>query len=565
MPASRLLASRAPSVLADLTAMMQIHDALAAAAALNLYPNSAALFPHGFGVGVGERGVSSSSRCGCHQQLNCRARRHARLLAARTRKAVIARAAIRSASPPPSSPSASAGRAHAAIAAGATATVEAQSATSANLPTVAIPTILPRGIEQDKGEGNSAIINDMLAGGSGKSAAGLAESAARGEGKAASQEVVASVTGERAEGAGRTATTATATATATAMVSTMRRKRTTGAVVLHAADGERREGGGEEREDGVRAAGMGKTRDAHHCLLCFVPSVPQPYAPLCLVAPHFSTQTSPLSPSPRHAHSSPPSFSHQSSAMAAPAAASAHAEQNSSGAPREGGEVPPRGGAAEVRADAGVVAFVTACTSEFSREVPDALIEEIVGLPLRLTPVDHVAKWVAISAHHTVAAINHVIDLPASALHQGSLPSLPHVLGLGKPLLPSAPSSSPSTAPPVVAPTAPFQGGQPTPPPPVPVSAATALPAHCAPPSPAASIAVTAITGVVLAGLVQFLASLAGLVGRVPGGSSGVGQSRLLWNLPAVTVLLLVAAVKVWAAWWHQHRGQQVVAAVEAK
>ncbi|CAI7902224.1 unnamed protein product [Closterium sp. NIES-54] len=253
MPASGLLASRASSVLADLTAMMQIHDAPAAAAALNLHPNSAALFPRGFGVGIGERGVSSSSRCGCHQQLNCRARRHARLLAARTRKAVIARAAIRSASPPPSIPSSSTGRTHAAIAAGATATVEAQSAASAILPTVAIPTILPRGIEQEKVEGNSAILNDMLAGGSGKSAAGLAESAARGEGKTASQEVVASVAGERAEGAGRTALTATATA----MVSPMRRKRTTGPVVLHAADGERREGGGEEREDGVRAAGMG--------------------------------------------------------------------------------------------------------------------------------------------------------------------------------------------------------------------------------------------------------------------------------------------------------------------
>ncbi|CAI5490504.1 unnamed protein product [Closterium sp. Naga37s-1] len=521
MPASGLLASRASSVLADLTAMIQIHDAPAAAAALNLHPNSAALFPRGFGVGIGERGVSSSSRCGCHQQLNCRARRHARLLAARTRKAVIARAAIRSASPPPSSPSSSTGRTHAAIAAGATATVEAQSAASAILPTVAIPTILPRGIEQDKVEGNSAILNDMLAGGSGKSAAGLAESAARGEGKTASQEVVASVAGERAEGAGRTALTATATA----MVSPMRRKRTTGPVVLHAADGERREGGGEEREDGVRAAVQ---RDGS-VILRFAP-LPDPLAPTA------------------HALS--------------PAAASAHAEQNSSGAPREGGEVPPRGGAAEVRADAGVVAFVTACTSEFSREVPDALIEEIVGLPLRLTPVDHVAKWVAISAHHTVAAINHVIDLPASALHHSSLPSLPHVLGLGKPLLPSAPSSSPSSAPPVVAPTAPFQDGQPTPPPAVPVSAATPLPAHCAPPSPAASIAVTAITGVVLAGLVQFLASLAGLVGRVPGGSSGVGQSRLLWNLPAAAVLLLVAAVKVWATWWHLHHRQHVVAAV---
>ncbi|CAI6003662.1 unnamed protein product [Closterium sp. NIES-65] len=245
-----------------------------------------------------------------------------------------------------------------------------------------------------------------------------------------------------------------------------------------------------------------------------------------------------------------------------PAPAAPRAERDSIGAPRGGGETPPGGGAAEVRADAGVVAFVTACTSEFSREVPDALIEEIVGLPLRLTPVDHMAKWVAISAHHTVAAINQVIDLPASALHHGSLPSLLHVLGLSKPLLPSAPSSSPSSAPPVVAPTAPFQGGRPTPPPPVPVSAAAALPAQHAPPSAAASIAVTTITGVVLAGLVQFLASFAGLVGRVPGGSSGVGQSRLLWNLPAATVLLLVAAVKVWAAWWHQHHRQQVGAAV---
>ncbi|CAI5990754.1 unnamed protein product [Closterium sp. NIES-64] len=454
MPASRLLAPRAPSALADLTAVMRIHDAPAAAAASYLSPGSVVPFPYGFGGGIGERGVSSSSRCGCHQQRSCRARRHARLLAARTRKVVIARAAIRSASPPPSSPSASAGRVHATIAAGAAATVEAQSAASAALPTVAIPTVLPRGIEKDK----EVVL--------------LAESAAKGEDGAASREVVASAVGERAESA-------------------------------------------VQRDGSV--------------ILRFAP-LPDSLAPTA------------------HALS--------------PAPAAPRAERDSIGAPRGGGETPPGGGAAEVRADAGVVAFVTACTSEFSREVPDALIEEIVGLPLRLTPVDHMAKWVAISAHHTVAAINQVIDLPASALHHGSLPSLLRVLGLSKPLLPSAPSSSPSSAPPVVAPTAPFQGGRPTPPPPVPVSAAAALPAQHAPPSAAASIAVTTITGVVLAGLVQFLASFAGLVGRVPGGSSGVGQSRLLWNLPAATVLLLVAAVKVWAAWWHQHHRQQVGAAV---
>ncbi|CAI5934859.1 unnamed protein product [Closterium sp. NIES-64] len=481
MPASRLLAPRAPSALADLTAVMRIHDAPAAAAASYLSPGSVVPFPYGFGGGIGERGVSSSSRCGCHQQRSCRARRHARLLAARTRKVVIARAAIRSASPPPSSPSASAGRVHATVAAGAAATVEAQSAASAALPTVAIPTVLPRGIEKDK----EVVL--------------LAESAAKGEDGAASRGVVASAVGERAESAGRT---------------------------------------------------------------------PPPPHPRALLAPLFPPLSPSFSPPVQRDGSVILRFAPLPDPLAptahalSPAPAAPRAERDSIGAPRGGGETPPGGGAAEVRADAGVVAFVTACTSEFSREVPDALIEEIVGLPLRLTPVDHMAKWVAISAHHTVAAINQVIDLPASALHHGSLPSLLHVLGLSKPLLPSAPSSSPSSAPPVVAPTAPFQGGRPTPPPPVPVSAAAALPAQHAPPSAAASIAVTTITGVVLAGLVQFLASFAGLVGRVPGGSSGVGQSRLLWNLPAATVLLLVAAVKVWAAWWHQHHRQQVGAAV---
>ncbi|CAI5514023.1 unnamed protein product [Closterium sp. Naga37s-1] len=511
MPASRLLAPRAPSALADLTAAIRIHDAPAAAAAFYLSSCNLALFPHGFGAGIGERGVGSSSRCGCHQQRSCRARRHARLLAARTRKEFIARAAIRSTFPPPSSPSASAGRVHAAIAAGAAATVEAQSAASAALPTVLIPTVLPRGIEQDKGESQPSMNLDTWAGGSAQNAAGRAE---------VSQEMPITVfSALRPPCRNRTPSSSTS------------------------------------------------------CTPLPYPNLPS------LTLPRLRARLAPLFPLPVQSDGSvilrfaplPDPLAPTAHALD-PAVAAPYAERDrGAGAARRGeGER-----AREVRADARVVAFVTACTSEFSREVPDALIEEIVGLPLRLTPVDHVAKWVAISAHHTVTAINHAIHLPASALHlhHHSLPSLPHVLGLAKPLLPSTPSSSPSTAPPVVAQTAPLQGGQSPPPLAIPMSAATALPAHRVPPSPAspppaspaASIAVTAITGVVLAGLVQFLASLAGLVGRVPGGSSGVGQRRLLWNLPAATVLLLVPAVKVWAAWWHQHRGQNVVAAVEAK
>ncbi|CAI5479852.1 unnamed protein product [Closterium sp. Yama58-4] len=134
------------------------------------------------------------------------------------------------------------------------------------------------------------------------------------------------------------ATTATATATTTTTVmTTVRRKRTTGPVILHAADVQR---------DGS-------------VILRFAP-LPDPLAPTARAL--------------------------------GPAAAIAHANGNSSVAVREGGAAQPGRGAAEVRADAGVVAFVTACTSEFSREVPDALIEEIVGLPLRLTPCTSVCS-----------------------------------------------------------------------------------------------------------------------------------------------------------------------------
>ncbi|GJP56334.1 hypothetical protein CLOM_g15396 [Closterium sp. NIES-68] len=514
----------------------------AAAAAVFLPPCIAAHSPRNIGGRTGERGACSASRCGCHQQRSCRDRRHARLLVARTRAEVNARAAFRPASPPPASPAASAGRVHAAVAAGPAVTAEPQSAASAALPAVVTPTFLPRGMEQDKGDSPPTIRLDKLADGSAQTGGELADGARKAMKEASRQEAVASAAEERAECvvAGRP----------------MGRRTATGPVILQAAEVQR---------DG---------------------SVILRFSPL------------PARPAP---------------ATRAPRAAAATAAEDEmgrgdkalrSGRGGEGGaRAEARGegeGEREVRADAGVVVYLTACTSEHSRAVPDAVIEEIVGLPLRLTPVDHVAQWVALTAHHTIAAISDAIRLPASALrlHRPALPSLPQLLGRAKPLLPSPPSASPSmlhagaNIPDAVvtpnaseeqrsphasdsllhtlSPSAPTQQ-QPAPHTVLPQNGNTQLPAttpaqrlpssspSAVPPSPAASLAVTAVGGVVLAGLVQFLASLTGLVGRMPGSSSGTGQSRLLWNLPAATVLLLVAAVKVWVSWWpHSHRKHSV-------